>query len=734
MNNVNFIGLKTVEIARSEILVVDDRPTTRTIVRSVLEDAGYRVVEASDGLSAIDLIKSGSPDLVLLDIVMPEMDGISTLQQIRQHWTEIELPVIMLTVKDSLTDMLSSLQMGATDFISKPINFDILLARLNTHVQRKHLADQIQEMRETLELKVKSSTQQLVEKSDMLSSSIEELSASESRFAMLYNDTPAVFMTLDQDVNLVSINQYGANFLGENVEAFSERAVLEYFHPSHHNRLKEYLVNLANATGSIVRQELMMVNHSGGHLWLRFTGRTQEYVAGNLAVILVGEDITESHQLAARLEYLRGHDELTGLLNRLELTRSLERLLESSQTDESTEKYCGALLYLDIDQFRIINDSYGHVFGDLFICELGRKLSALVGPSDLVARLGGDEFSIILTTVDETDARQVAERIRTSIESFRVTKEDENIGATVSIGLVQFDSATTSVAELLVSADTACYQAKGDGGNCVRHFKKQAESVLQKSGDFKWASQIQQILDTDKLEFFAQKIIPNNLRSQQQEIIELLIRVKKPNGGYLSNHQLISTIEEFRFGHRLDAWVIKNSFLQLSKFGFNDQQTGFRIAINVSGQSLGQQTFFNDVLEQMQRYKIPADRVCFEITETAAISNVANATDFITTVRKLGCHVALDDFGSGLSSYSYLKQFPADILKIDGSLIRNMEHDEIKLAIVDSIVRLAHRIDKVTVAEHVETQQAFDLLTGMGVNYLQGNFIGEAQPLASFFN
>jgi diguanylate cyclase (GGDEF)-like protein/PAS domain S-box-containing protein len=734
LNNVNFIGLKTVEIARSEILVVDDRPTTRTIVRSVLEDAGYRVVEASDGLSAIDLIKSGSPDLVLLDIVMPEMDGISTLQQIRQHWTEIELPVIMLTVKDSLTDMLSSLQMGATDFISKPINFDILLARLNTHVQRKHLADQIQEMRETLELKVKSSTQQLVEKSDMLSSSIEELSASESRFAMLYNDTPAVFMTLDQDVNLVSINQYGANFLGENVEAFSERAVLEYFHPSHHNRLKEYLVNLANATGSIVRQELMMVNHSGGHLWLRFTGRTQEYVAGNLAVILVGEDITESHQLAARLEYLRGHDELTGLLNRLELTRSLERLLESSQTDESTEKYCGALLYLDIDQFRIINDSYGHVFGDLFICELGRKLSALVGPSDLVARLGGDEFSIILTTVDETDARQVAERIRTSIESFRVTKEDENIGATVSIGLVQFDSATTSVAELLVSADTACYQAKGDGGNCVRHFKKQAESVLQKSGDFKWASQIQQILDTDKLEFFAQKIIPNNLRSQQQEIIELLIRVKKPNGGYLSNHQLISTIEEFRFGHRLDAWVIKNSFLQLSKFGFNDQQTGFRIAINVSGQSLGQQTFFNDVLEQMQRYKIPADRVCFEITETAAISNVANATDFITTVRKLGCHVALDDFGSGLSSYSYLKQFPADILKIDGSLIRNMEHDEIKLAIVDSIVRLAHRIDKVTVAEHVETQQAFDLLTGMGVNYLQGNFIGEAQPLASFFN
>ena len=317
--------------------------------------------------------------------------------------------------------------------------------------------------------------------------------------------------------------------------------------------------------------------------------------------------MTESRHLAERLEYLSGHDELTGLLNRLELMREMEELLDSGF--RSDYKSPGrALLYMDIDQFRMINDSHGHVTGDRFLCALGHKLSGLVGPSDLVARLGGDEFAILLSDISEFGARQLADRIRSAIESFRHIEGDEKLSATVSIGVVSFLVGEANVTEIMTRADSACYNAKQGGGNAVHMFRKDEAGEDRLYGGIRHAADVQEILESEQFEFYAQMIKPREILESRPECLELLIRAKKPDGTFMSNSRLIPTIEEFQFGQKLDAWVLKNGFQQLIDLGYGDRHPPFKVSFNVSGQSLGQGSFLNAVVEYIKYYAIPADR------------------------------------------------------------------------------------------------------------------------------
>ncbi|KAA3632225.1 MAG: GGDEF domain-containing response regulator [Proteobacteria bacterium] len=721
--------LKAVRRPKPVVLVVDDRPTTRSLVRSVLEDGEYRVFEAADGYKALAMIESEQPDVVLLDIIMPGIDGLETLRRIRQRWDEIELPVIMLTVKDTLSDIIATLEIGATDFLSKPINFPILLARLNRHLQRKRLADQIQQMRDTLEQKVDFRTKQLAEQGHALERSLEKLKASEHRYSSFYNDTPSFFITLNEQGELRSINRYGAEYLGWNSEELTGKPVARLFHPGQAPKLASFIELLCREEDAVHRQEFLLHNRFGEHVWLRVSGRSVRQGDGELQLLLAGEDVSESYELAERLAYQSGRDELTGMVNRVELLRRLDEAVEQGARDGVDHTLC----LLDIDQFRVVNDTRGHVSGDRFLCAFGRRLGSLLGPADIIARVGGDEFALFLKGMKAADARSLAERIRVAIETFRFEIDGERFGVTASVGVVPIESGASSVTEIMTQADAACYSAKQIGGNTVYLFKADDEVVERHYGEAQWASKIQTALDSDLFEFFAQEIVPANPASGQRSSLELLLRMRKNDGSYIPNSMMISAVEEFHYGLRVDSWVVEHAFRMLADHGIGEDHP-HTFSINLSGQSLANSAFFNHVLDRFRHYAIAPRLVCFEVTETAAIGNLEIASQFFGAMHQLGSSLALDDFGSGLSSYGYLKQIPADVLKIDGSLINNVEDDGVKLAIVESIIRLAGKLGKKTIAEHVERSKTRDTLIELGVDMIQGNLVGEPSPLTGFLD
>ncbi len=719
--------LKAVHRPRPAVLIVDDRPTTRSLVRSVLEDAEFRVFEASDGGRALDVIEKERPDVVLLDIIMPGIDGLETLRRIRKRWDEIELPVIMLTVKDTLSDIVATLETGATDFLSKPINFPILMARLNRHLQRKRLADQIQQMRDTLEQKVQFRTRQLAEQGRALEKSLEELQVSEHRYSSFYNDTPSFFMTLDDAGALLSINRYGAEYLGWVSDDLVGKPVFGLFHSNQASKVAAFIDLLCAEEDTVQRQEFLLHNRFGEHVWMRVSGRSVRQGDGHLQLLLAGEDVTESYELAERLADQSGRDELTGLVNRVELLRRLEEAIEQGARQGVDHTLC----LLDIDHFRVINDTLGHVSGDRFLCAFGRRLGSLLGPSDVIARVGGDEFAVFLRGMKADEARGLVERIRAAIETFRLEYGDTRIGVTASVGVVPVDSGRSSVTEVMTHADAACYSAKKIGGNSVYLFKPDDDIVERHYGEAMWASRIREALDSDQFEFFAQPIVPASPDSPVRPHLELLLRMRRPDGRHVANSTMISAVEEFHYGLRVDTWVIENAFRLLAEYRIGGESP-YSFCINLSGQSLAKSAFFNHVLDRFRHYRIPPELVCFEVTETAAIGNMEMAGQFFKAMRNLGCRLALDDFGSGLSSYGYLRQIPADIVKIDGSLISGLADDDVKLAIVDSIINLASRLDKTTIAEHVESERVKDILLELGVDMLQGNFIGQPVPVRRF--
>ncbi len=432
--------------------------------------------------------------------------------------------------------------------------------------------------------------------------------------------------------------------------------------------------------------------------------------------------------MAERLAYLSGHDELTGLYNRVELMRRLSDEITDSARDAAEHTLC----LIDIDQFRLINDTRGHLAGDRYLSALGRRLGSLLGPADVVARVGGDEFALLLLGVSGSEARPLAERIRAVIESFRVPYGEESMGSTASIGVVPIRVGSCGVTEIMTQADAACHGAKQAGGNAVHLFKADDGSVERHYGEVRWVSRIRDALDADRFEFYAQRIVPAS-GDDGSGALELLLRGRRSDGSLVPNELMIPAVEEHHYGLRLDTWVIRHAFEYLAERGVAASHP-FSFTINVSGQSLGQVTFINHVLEQFKRTGLAPSLVCFEITETAAIGNIDKALEFFEAIRRLGCRLALDDFGSGLSSYAYLKKIPADAIKIDGSLVKGVGSDDISHAIVESIVRLAAKLGKQTIAEHVETEEVRRVLEQMGVDMVQGNLVGAPRPLADYFS
>lgn len=436
--------------------------------------------------------------------------------------------------------------------------------------------------------------------------------------------------------------------------------------------------------------------------------------------ISIQDDVTHEHELNEKLSYQTSHDELTGLINRREFERRAERLFSTIRLYKGKHALC----YLDLDQFKVVNDTCGHIAGDELLRQLSHELKNTVRYRDTLARLGGDEFAVLIEHCSLEDAHRVAVAIQKTIQKYQFNWEGHNFKLGVSIGLVAITESIANFTELLKKADAACYMAKDMGRNRIHVYHGEDAVLAQRHGEMQWVTQIQQALEEDRFSLYAQSI--RSLDNSNDKHYELLIRMKGTQGEGILPGNFLPAAERYNLITQLDRWVIENAFSLLTKNPVFLKQINF-ISINLSGQSLADESFQSFVIEQFKEKSIPPNKICFEITETATITNMSTAKLFISEIKVLGCRFALDDFGSGLSSFGYLKNLSVDYLKIDGMFVKDIVDDPIDRAMVKSINEIGQLMSMQTIAEFVENDNIKALLKEIGVNYAQG--YGIAKPL-----
>ena len=446
---------------------------------------------------------------------------------------------------------------------------------------------------------------------------------------------------------------------------------------------------------------------------------------GNLlGAVIVIQDVSHTRTLTRQLSYQASHDALTGLYNR----RKFESRLQEALINAEYEDRRHVLLYIDLDQFKIINDTCGHIAGDELLQQLPLVFNKVLRSGDVIARLGGDEFGVLLENCSLDKSMVIADKIRENIKEFRFVWEDKTFEIGVSIGVVSIDAEHTNLTRILSSADIACYAAKDAGRNRVHVYEESDVVVSRRHGEMHWTARITKAIEEDRFSLYYQNIV--NVKSGEVGHIEVLIRMIGEDGSIILPGAFLPAAERFNLMLAIDRLMISRIF-QLMGEGAVEGLNGFigMVAINLSGDSLSDSSLLEFIYAEKDKYKVSLERVCFEITETVAISNLSHAVAFMEELEKHGCRFALDDFGSGLSSFAYLKSLPVHYLKIDGSFVRDVAKDEIDKAMVRSIQQVAEAMNLITIAEWVEDEETLNVLKELGIDCVQGNYLMAAQPI-----
>jgi diguanylate cyclase (GGDEF)-like protein/PAS domain S-box-containing protein len=531
-------------------------------------------------------------------------------------------------------------------------------------------------------------------------------------------------ITTDAKCNVEYINPVAEELTGWKVDDASGRPIDEIFRGFH----EETCEPLENPLAVSIRRDraiksvrpTLLIRRDGNELYIESTASPiRDGKASVTGGVLVFHDVSESRDLNRRLSYHASHDILTGLVNRAEFENRVERALKSARARETSY----ALLYLDLDQFKIVNDSCGHSAGDALLGQLGTLLKSKIRWRDTLARLGGDEFGVLLESCSLDEAMNTAETLRMAIGEYKFVWEERTFRLGVSIGVVPITADNEDVAALLTAADSACSAAKEAGRNRIHSFQENDIDLMRRRREMQWAARINNALEENRFELFRQTILPLQVEEQGAHY-EILLRMRDENGGIISPGLFIEAAERYGITPSIDRWVIRSAFRWLVSEADERERLAL-CSINLSGQSLGDEKFLPFVVDQFQMSGIDATKICFEITETAAIASYSQANRFINALKELGCKFALDDFGTGLSSFGYLKHFPVDFLKIDGSFVKEILHDPIDREMVRSINEIGHLTGKQTIAEFAENEEIIAMLKGMGIDYAQGYGVSE---------
>ncbi len=441
---------------------------------------------------------------------------------------------------------------------------------------------------------------------------------------------------------------------------------------------------------------------------------------------MVFHDVSKERRLRRALAYQASHDMLTGLINRREFENRLNEALLTARADPSVAH---VLLYLDLDQFKLVNDTCGHQAGDRLLKEITAILQSRVRAKDTIARLGGDEFGILLQDCTADQAAKIADVLRQAVAEHRFQWGDGAMNVGVSIGIVEINAQSESITSLMSAADVACYAAKDSGRNRVLTYQGAAP---ERHREMQWVSRLTRACEENRLELYYQPIVPIGGNRDPRGHYELLLRMRGENGELVQPAEFIPAAERYNVMAMIDRWVVSKALGTLAHYRSDgDSRASYTLSINLSGTSLNDDRFLEFLIDELQTYDLSPGAVCFEITETAAISNLPNVVRFMREFRARGCLFSLDDFGSGLSSFTYLKNLPVDYLKIDGHFIQNVATDPVDRSMVEAITQVGHAMGIKTIAERVESAQVLACLADIGVEYAQGIYIAPPQSVAT---
>ncbi|MBX2880778.1 MAG: EAL domain-containing protein [Granulosicoccus sp.] len=545
------------------------------------------------------------------------------------------------------------------------------------------------------------------------------------------NTVQDAIITLDPNLNIAHINSSAAVLFntksslscGKPMEAIARFRELN-------STIQNF--NIAQVLGELESNgkreyDLVPFGYSNDDFVLRVSLSTSRSHEGKITGhVLVFRDISHERRMSRKLAYQANYDSLTGCTNRYYFEQSMDGLISNLKHSNAKHSFC----YIDIDQFKVVNDTCGHRAGDQLLIELTKKLKVQIRDQDILSRLGGDEFGIILTNVDREQANVISNRIYDFFQTFVFKHEEFAFSVTASIGVVHIDQNCSSTQEVLAAADIACYSVKDSGRNKLSIFSQSNKGMAERSAELNWLPRLQTALQQNLFRLNMQPIVALQELSSDKPVdqcikhYEFLLRLADADGSDISPWQIIQAAERYDLMLEIDRWVIRNALSTVSSLqsGTDGQCT---YSINLSGQSAADPGLKSYIGAQLQEHQIDPSNIWFELTETAAISHFSIAVDLIKSIRALGAKVALDDFGSGLSSFGYLKNLPVDIIKIDGQFVKEMAHNPIDREMVRAIHQVGRSMSIESVAEFVEDQATVDELMKIGVNYAQGYFFGK---------
>lgn len=680
------------------LLVEDETAHAELILRAFRASASDVVITVAHSLGeARAAITHSVPDVALIDSGLPDGCGIDLLAERR---APVGFPGIIMTCHGDEVAAVSAMKAGAVDYLVKT---DKVLAEMPRIVE-----------------------QTLREWSGEVGRDAGAAPAREGDggFRDAFDEMPGMFLTLDAGGVVRSVNRFGAERLGYEVGELAGSRITILEERERREELLSWLSRCIQEDGTVSRRESRFLRKDGSAMWVRCSARAVTGRSGEPLLLLACEDATTAHTLTQQLSHRATHDSLTGLVNRWEFERRLQRVLDTSRHGDSEHALC----YLDLDRFKVINDTCGHVAGDELLRQVGAQLGAHVRRRDTLARLGGDEFGAILEHCSLAQAKRVAGALRRAVSDYRFHWQDQPFDIGVSIGLVAIDASCESLASVMSAADAACYAAKDEGRDRVHVYDSADRSLHRRRGELRWVSRIGRALDQQEFKLYGQVIKPLEGNGTGALGYELLLRLEEPNGNLVTPGQFMPAALRYNLASRIDRWVISNALDWIHRRPDYVEQLSM-LSINLSGASLADDDFVGMVVNLLDKNHKLSEKICFEISEAAAVSHLTSAAAFITSLRELGCRFALDDFGGRMSSFAYLRTLPVDFVKINGLLIRDVAEDPVDFAMVRSINEIGQIMGKRTIAPFVESDAILQKLKSIGVDYAQGFHLGRPQRL-----
>jgi diguanylate cyclase (GGDEF)-like protein/PAS domain S-box-containing protein len=690
-------------LTKPQLLVVEDDEDTAELIKRVLHSR-FDIEVAYDGEAGLNAWIARRHDLVLLDVMLPIMEGPEVLKGIMDK--KANQPVIIMTAHAPVEQAEELLINGAADFIPKPFRpeqlrsiAEVALRRDDYLVSNNQFAERVRSLAER-------------------EAAYREVSETHKH---LLNNLQTVVMELDADLNITFLNDAWTFLFGFSVVESLNKPFKDFL-SSQDGRKHRAIDARFNAVLSgdkdscDLELELLDVNHDLRWAHLRVSRSVNLHQTPRLTICL--DDITHRRQAQEQLEYLAMHDALTGLNNRYFFESTLEKLAKSSL--ENNQQH--GLIYLDLDYFKVINDTHGHHRGDEVLRQVSTLIRENIREDDVLCRFGGDEFAIILHDISLDKVKDIAEKIKDTIGNHRFQIDKRSVDLGCSIGICAIDGSVDDSEGYMVQADIALYVAKHRGRNSVHLYNPEDQESDELRRNLDWARQLRLAIKEDRLVLYFQPIV--DISRNQVSYYEALLRMLDENGNLIMPGKFIGALESTGEMALLDRWVIKNAIRMLS-----DHDELKNIAINLSAQAFRDENLVPVIRESLSDAGVDGSAITFELTESASLLNIETTQRVISELHSLGCSFAIDDFGSGFSSFAYLKKLPADYIKLDGSFIRNLHQDKVDQALVRSIIEVVQTLGRKTVAEFVENKEILQFLRDNGVDYAQGYYVGRPMPV-----